>query len=164
MHPLLASTHLSHAPISYDVRLAPSSTSIVDRRTRTPIPPHTLSQPATDPPSAKSVLRCDKLPWPVIFHAASTITNLDLLRAVHSALSMQVTQEEWDALGHGTHAQLKATRAYETRCAAAGLGTGAWEGGIRRIDWLGEKTCLVGIEVDRSSVESGVGKLIFARP
>jgi len=37
---------------------------------------------------------------------------------------------------------------------------GGWEGGVRRIDWLGEKTNLVGVEVDKSAGRS-VGKLVF---
>ncbi|KAK0201337.1 hypothetical protein DFS33DRAFT_1346439 [Desarmillaria ectypa] len=164
MHPLLASGRLNRAPISYDLRFLPSSTSVVDRRTRMSIPIHTLSEPATDPPkSTKLVLRCDDFPWPVIVHPQrpGAITNLDLLYAVHSMLSTRVTHEEWDALGHGTHAQLKAAKAYEVRCTELG---GGWDDGVRRIDWLGETTCLVGVEVDKSASECGVGKLVFAKP
>ncbi|KAK0222391.1 hypothetical protein IW262DRAFT_1271174, partial [Armillaria fumosa] len=164
MHPLLASSRLNRAPISYDVTFPPSSTSVVDRRTRTAIPTLTLSQPATDPAkSIKLVLRCDRFPWPVIVypHRPASITNLDLLHAVHSMLSTRVTHEEWESLGHGTHSQLKATRAYEVRCAKL---KGGWEDGVRRIDWLGEKTCLIGVEVDKSASECGVAKLVFVKP
>ncbi len=41
---------------------------------------------------------------------------------------------------------------------------GEWDDGVRRIDCLGEKTCLVGVEVDKSASECGVGKLVFAKP
>ena len=71
-----------------------------------------------------------------------------------------VTPEEWDALGHGSRAQQKATRAYERRCRRMG---GGWEGGVRRVDWLGEKTKLVGVEVDKSGGGAGVGKLVFSK-
>ncbi|SJL12007.1 uncharacterized protein ARMOST_15423 [Armillaria ostoyae] len=160
MHPLLASSRHHPAPIWYDVIFTPSSKSVVDRKTRTPIPAHTLSQPATDPAKPdKLVLRSNKLPWPVVVHAdGKIITNLDLLCAVHRTLSTRVTHREWEALGHGTHAQLKAARAYETRCKKLG---GGWDGGVRRIDWLGEKTFLIGVEVDKST---GVGKLVFGKP
>ncbi len=42
---------------------------------------------------------------------------------------------------------------------------GGWEGGVRRVDWLGSKTHLVGVEIDKSN-EAGenVGKLVFGRP
>ncbi len=42
---------------------------------------------------------------------------------------------------------------------------GGWEGGVRRVDWLGSKTHLVGVEIDKSN-EAGenVGKLVFDRP
>ncbi|KAG7443869.1 uncharacterized protein BT62DRAFT_971659 [Guyanagaster necrorhizus] len=160
MHPVFASSQHYHAPIWYDVTSAPSSKSVIDRKTRTPIPAHTLSQPATDPAkSDKLVLKCNKLSWPVVVHAdGRVLTNFDLLCAVHRTLSTRVTHREWEALGHGTHAQLKAARAYEARCKKLG---GGWDGGVRRIDWLGEKTCLIGVEVEKTT---GIGKLIFGKP
>jgi len=90
--------------------------------------------------------------------AGTVITNLDVLYAIHTTLLARVTPEEWEALGNGSKAQRKVTRAYEKRCSIMG----GWEGGVRRVDWLGGKTHLVGIEVDRSSGNS-VGKLVFAR-
>ncbi|KAK0492371.1 hypothetical protein EDD18DRAFT_1310959 [Armillaria luteobubalina] len=150
MHPLFASSRLNRAPISYDVDIP----TILHVR---PIPTH-YALPARDDPakSIKLVLRCDRFPWPVIVYPQrpASITNLDLLHAVHNMLSTRVTHEEWESLGHGTHTQLKATRA----------SAGGWEDGVRRIDWLGEKTCLVGVEVDKSASECGVAKLVFARP
>ncbi|KAK0202292.1 hypothetical protein DFS33DRAFT_1263474 [Desarmillaria ectypa] len=160
MHPLLASSQRHHAPIWYDVTFTPSFQSVVDRKTRMPIPTHTLSQPATDPAkSDKLVLKSNKLPWPIVVDAdGRVVTNLDLLCAVHRTLLTRVTHREWEALGHGTHAQLKAARAYEARCRKLG---GGWDGGVRRIDWLGEKTYLIGVEVDKSA---GVGNLVFGKP
>jgi hypothetical protein len=42
---------------------------------------------------------------------------------------------------------------------------GGWEGGVRRVDWLGSKTHLVGVEIGKS-IEAGenVGRLVFGRP
>ena len=91
--------------------------------------------------------------------AAASISNLDVLYAVHHTLMVPVTPEEWDALGHGSKAQQKVTRAYERRCRQMG----GWEGGVRRIDWLGEKNWLTGIEVDRATGHGGAGKLVFGR-
>jgi hypothetical protein len=39
---------------------------------------------------------------------------------------------------------------------------GGWEGGVRRIDFLGEKMKLVGVEVDKTT-EGGVGRLVFGK-
>ncbi|TRM57625.1 hypothetical protein BD626DRAFT_574265 [Schizophyllum amplum] len=182
MHPLLAHGRLCAAPISYDVTLPPSSRTVLDRGTRTPVPAHTLLQPASEAPSHTSlVLASDKFPWPVVAasgaraaarfylsgsapHRASPggepVTVLDVLYALHNTLMVRVTQEEWDALGAGSRAQRKVTRAYEARCARMG---GGWEGGVRRIDWLGEKTRLVGVEVDKSAGGAGIGKLVFSK-
>ncbi|CCM05836.1 uncharacterized protein FIBRA_08072 [Fibroporia radiculosa] len=183
MHPLLAHTRLHHAPLTYDVTFTPSARTVLDRATHSAIPSHTLAQPATEPPmppGARLVLRSHKFPWPVVVAAshnagtaspgprftvgppkkAGLITNLDVLYAVHTTLMTPVTPEEWDALGRGSKAQQKATRAYERRCTRMG---GGWEAGVRRIDWLGEKTRLVGVEVDKSGGGNGTGKLVFSK-
>jgi hypothetical protein len=39
---------------------------------------------------------------------------------------------------------------------------GGWEGGVRRIDYLGEKLRFVGVEVDKST-EGGAGRLVFGK-
>ncbi|GBE88835.1 predicted protein [Sparassis crispa] len=182
MHPLLAYTRLHRAPITYDVTFTPSARTVLDRATHSAIPAHTLAQPATEPATSagsRLVLRSHKFPWPVIVGASSssargarftigpspgskgeTLTVLDVLYAVHTTLMAPVTPEEWEALGHGSRAQQKVTRAYERRCTRLG---GGWEGGVRRVDWLGEKTRLVGVEVDKSGPGAGAGKLVFAK-
>ncbi|KAF9234749.1 hypothetical protein BU15DRAFT_89872 [Melanogaster broomeanus] len=182
MHPLFASTRLHNAPISYDVTYTPSSRTVLDRTTHTAVPAHTLAQPATDPhtpASSRIVLRSDKFPWPVVvgpsnpsgsgFYVGSspsksrsaTITNLDLLHSLHTTLLTRVTPQEWEALGHGSRAQRKVTRAYENRCTKMG---GGWDGGVRRVDWLHGKTRLIGIEVERNSNGVRTGKLVFGKP
>ncbi|TFK82758.1 hypothetical protein K466DRAFT_499720 [Polyporus arcularius HHB13444] len=90
----------------------------------------------------------------------SAITNLDVLYAVHNTLMLPITPDEWESLGHGSKEQQKVTRAYERRCTRMG---GGWEGGVRRIDWLGEKTWLIGVEVDKAAGHGGAGKLVFGR-
>jgi hypothetical protein len=167
-------------PISYDVTYTPSSRTVVDRNTLSPVPAHTLAQPATDPPTLTTlVLRSDKLPWPIRASSSSAkpvprfylagssnagnpstpVSNLDVLYALHNTLSVRVTQQEWEALGHGSRAQRKATRAYEERCTKMG---GGWDGGVRRIDYLGEKIRLIGVEVDKTA-DGGAGKLVFGK-
>lgn len=177
MHPLLAG---NNAPISYDVTFPPSSRSVVDRNTRSAVPTHTLAQPATDPPIfTKLVVMCDRFPWPVVVSPSSKvgkfyldnaptipteaqpISNMDLLYALHNTLAVSVTHEEWNALSNGSPMQRKVTRAYQRRCSKMGVG---WEGGVRRIDWLGQEVQLIGIEVDKNAFAGGIAKLIFGRP
>ncbi|KAG6332792.1 hypothetical protein ID866_6294 [Astraeus odoratus] len=183
MHPLFASTRLHSAPISYDITYTPSSRTVLDRTTQSAVPPHTLAQPATDPPtpaSSRLILRSDKFPWPVVVgpsssgssssgcyvasspskSRSSSITNLDLLYALHSTLLARVTPQEWEALGHGSRAQRKVTRAYEKRCTKMG---GGWEGGVRRLDWLHGKTKLIGIEVEKHGNGANMGRLVFGK-
>ncbi|PFH48237.1 hypothetical protein AMATHDRAFT_76830 [Amanita thiersii Skay4041] len=185
MHPIMAYSRLHRPPICYDITYPPSSCTVLDRSTLNPVPSHTLTQPATEPPNyTRLMLRCDKLPWTVCVaspsagsstskfyipgsshsrtNSVSAITTLDILFALHNTLTSRVTPSEWEALGSGSRAQRKATRAYEKRCQKQG---GGWEGGIRRLDYLGRKMILVGIELDKSSNENGAtGRLIFGKP
>ena len=185
MHPLLSYTRLHHAPISYDIAFTPSARTVVDRTVHSPFPAVTLAQPATEPPipaSSRLVLRSPKLPWVVVVgpigsppsffigkdgekrkaKSSAALTNLDVLYAVHSTLMTCVTPEEWHSLGEGSRAQRRVAEAYKERCTRMG---GGWEAGVRRVDWLGSKTHLVGVEIDKSN-EAGenIGKLVFGRP
>jgi len=92
------------------------------------------------------------------------ITNLDVLYAIHATLSVRVTQAEWELLGNGSRAQRKATQAYEKRCTDMG---GGWGAGVRRVDFLGGKTKLVGVEIVNEKVAGDIiitGKPVFCRP
>ncbi|KAJ3771824.1 hypothetical protein FB446DRAFT_789254 [Lentinula raphanica] len=187
MHPLLASSQSNRAPICYDVSRPPSTQTIVDQNTQSAIPTHTLKQPATDPHTmSRFVLTSGKFPWPVIVEAgcslqktdtsskictgstsASSLTHrsslfvscADVLHAVHNTLSQPATPEEWEALGHGSYAQRKISRAYDRRCRSQG---GGWDEGVRRVDWLGRYSRLIGIEIDKEG-GSSVGNIVFGR-
>ena len=184
MHPLLSFTRLHHAPISYDIAFTPSARTVVDRTIHAPVPAVTLAQPATEPPipaSSRLVLRSPKLPWTVAVGpigsppsfsigksggqrkatSSAALTNLDVLYAVHTTLMTRVTPEEWAALGEGSRAQRRVAEAYKQRCTRMG---GGWEEGIRRVDWLGSKIHLVGVEIDKNN-EAGenVGRLVFGK-
>ena len=155
----------------------------MDCTTHSPVPAHTLAQPATDPPIAapdQLVLRSHKFPWVIFVKAGlpyppnkkskhsdprspatgTYITNLDVLYAIHTTLIAQVTPEEWEALGDGSKAQQRVARAYRRRCAPP---VGGGENGVRRVDWLGSKTHLVGIEANASIGGIFGWKLVFSR-
>ena len=139
------------------------------------------AQPATEPPipaSSRLVLRSPKLPWVVVVgpiqstpsasigkgKAKTTLalTNLDVLYAVHTTLMTPVTPEVWHSLGEGSRAQRRVAEAYRKRCTRT---DGGWDDGVRRLDWLGSKTHLIGIEIDKSNKEDeNVGILVFGRP
>ncbi|KAG1748458.1 uncharacterized protein EDB91DRAFT_1235736 [Suillus paluster] len=162
MHPLFASTRLHSAPINYDVTFAPSPRTVLDRATHSAVDVHTLSQPATDPPtpaSSRILLRSDKFPSSKSGRSQN-ITNLDLLHALYETLLTRVTPQEWEGLGNGSRAQRKVTQAYEKRCTKLG---GGWEGGVRRVDWLHGKTRLIGIEVEKHGHGVGSGRLVFGK-
>jgi hypothetical protein len=180
MHPLLSYTRRHHAPISYDIAFTPSARTVVDRTTHSPLPAVTLAQPSTEPAipaNSRLVLRSPKLPWVVVVGPISSshgeesqrrtkttlaLTNLDVLYAVHTTLMTSVTPEEWNSLGEGSRAQRRVAGAYKKRCTRMG---GGWEVGIRRVDWLGSKTHLVGVGIDKNNEgDENVGTLVFGRP
>jgi hypothetical protein len=172
MSPLLAHGLLRRAPISYDTQHAPAAAAL-DRRTRTPVASVLLSEPATAPAlpcNAVLALAHPALPWPVLVSPSPSggpgarhapLTNLDVLSALHASLHRRAGRTEWDALGAGSPAQRRVRAAFERRCAEAGGDERAR--GLKRIDWLGGKTRLVGIEVDRRG-GGAAGRLVFASP
>ena len=92
---------------------------------------------------------------------SGALTNLDVVYAVHSTLKTCVTPEEWHSIGDGSQARRCVAEAYKNRCTRMGGGS---EGGIRRVDWLGSKTHLVGIEIDKSNASENAGRLVCGRP
>ncbi|KAJ7466443.1 hypothetical protein FB451DRAFT_1137957 [Mycena latifolia] len=183
MHPLFEYTHLDHAPISCDIAYPPSPRSVLDRRTRTPIPDDTLDEPATEPARyTQLVLKCDLFPWEVVvrpgtgsprpspsspskrypFTRRHPITNRDVLFALYNALAERATADEWASLGARSRAQRRISHAYEQRCVKLG---GGWEAGVRRIDWLDGRTRLVGIALKEGPAgEPDTATLIFKMP
>ena len=179
MHPLFAYSPapLHHAPIQYDVSRTPSVRTVLDSTTGSPVPAHILVQSATDPPILdpdELFLKSHEFPWVIVVGIGpvptlrvrpadflsipqGVIKNLDVLYAIHTSLRARVSPREWEALGNGSREWRKVKLAHERRCRS----TGVWDDG-RRIDWLGGKNHLVGIELDGSSGYN-LGKLVFAQ-
>ncbi|THU97565.1 hypothetical protein K435DRAFT_777991 [Dendrothele bispora CBS 962.96] len=101
---------------------------------------------------------------PVGADSSSTgITNFDVLYAVYVTLQQKITREEWDELGrsdHGPRGQRHAVKAYERRCRLLG---GGWDEGVKRVDWLGERTKLSGVVADKNENPLGKANLVFSR-
>ncbi|CAK5284587.1 unnamed protein product [Mycena citricolor] len=153
-----------HAPLSYDIAFPPSKQTILRRGARDPIPIEVLDEPATEPPMyTELVLHCAHFPWDIVVHPHTAIeapasrrcgprmpprrrktpiTNLDIVCAVHDALSGRASGDEWGRLS--TKVQRRISRSYEARCVQTG---GGWDAGVRKIDWLEGRTRLVGIEM-----------------
>ncbi len=89
------------------------------------------------------------------------LTNLDVLNAVHATLMTCVIPKEWATLGEGSPAQRRVAEAYKQRCTRMG---GGWEAGVRRVDWLGLETHLVGVSKVKDDEAGGyVGSLVFGK-
>lgn len=182
--PLMAASGRSKKSyIEYDVTFLPSARSVMNRHTRSAFPEQTLLQPVTrQPTTSRLTLRSHKFPWiitvspsppkgaakaafyigsaPTLAQQIGPISILDALQAIHLSLNTPITQKEWESLGAGSKTQKKVTKAYRARCTKMG---GGWESGVRRIDWLGSKTKLVGLEVESGVADGRTCKLSFAR-
>lgn len=169
MHPILAvANRTTLAPAFYQVTKLPSPNSIVDRHTLQKLHLSTLREPATDPPTfTKLVLELDRLPWhwravvkpdPSIPRSKpDLITNMDVFVTVHRTLFVAVSQVEWDSLEKSSREQGRI--AWENRCARLG---GRREEGVLRVDCLGNRTKLVGVEVVKRAGTRGVPVALFS--
>lgn len=184
LHDVFAVSRRHHtAALTYDVLLTPSIHSVFDCVTGRPMVHSTLQEPATYPSiSCCMTLHSELLPWPINVHPVQSksvprfyipssrsdaggpthhpVTILDVLWSVHNTLNIAATQQEWDALGHGSKNQKRITRAYDDRCQKM---NGGWEAGVKRCDWLGSRILLAGVDVVQNGSKNEY-HLLFTRP
>lgn len=133
--------------IAYNVLHAPNHKNVLDPNTHTPMSSHILNLPATSPPTTELTLLSPHMPWPITVTSSTSpdhaITNLDVLQAVHAALRVPVSRQEWESLGDGSKTQRRVADAYERRCKEC---AGDWSNGVRRSDWLGGRTTFFGVD------------------
>ncbi|KAJ3513990.1 hypothetical protein NMY22_g14886 [Coprinellus aureogranulatus] len=107
----------------------------------------------------------------------AVITNLDVLRSIHSSLSLPISQADWTQLSEDD--QKEVSKAYRKRCRGAQeRGTesprpgGVWAEGVKRVDFLKGKSVVVGIEASdsvarkqsrTSRAKGAVGRIVFAK-
>ncbi|EAU89876.1 hypothetical protein CC1G_07028 [Coprinopsis cinerea okayama7 len=80
----------------------------------------------------------------------AVVSNLDVLCAVHTSLGTPITQKEWESLGNDSPDQRRVARAYRKRCKDTG---DSLNDGVKRIDFLKQKTCMVGVASKKKDVE-----------
>lgn len=108
----------------------------------------------------------------------AVITNFDVLRSIHSSLSLPIAQADWTDLSEDD--QKEVSKAYRKRCRSTqerATGSpkpaGVWAEGVKRVDFLKGKSVVVGIEatdsVGRRQTRSSsrgkgaVGRIVFAK-
>jgi Family of unknown function (DUF6699) len=121
-----------------------------------PIPEHDLSQFATTPPATRIRIACDLIPWTIEVRGRTTLPNdptsfvrvIDVLDGIYTSLREGVTSAEWNRAERAFRDQVK--KAYSRRChvSRSFTLTGYEEKqGVRRIDYLQEKTMFLGLTI-----------------
>jgi len=156
---LLYHTHISNAPIEFDVSLPPAQILVSQGSSRSSyssLTPRHLSPPAVYPPLSFMRIKCPLLPWPIDVHpdarSGSTVVTVgNVLEAIYSALRHRVSEAEWRAASPET--QQRVRHAYLRRCKRQQSHTKrAYEEsqGLRRIDWLVMNTAFQGLTPGKS--------------
>jgi len=130
-----------------------------------PLSKEEMMQPATYPSIFQLRITCDELPkWPIelewsnytpglfspstqSYHTSpAPISLTDVLVAIHQALHQQIRHSDWAELN--SREQESVGRAYTARCKAAGTiedQDAERAKGVKRVDFLGRKTRMVGL-------------------
>jgi len=102
----------------------------------------------TSPPLHHMTLWHRKLPWHIVIEASQPngITVYDLFRCIHQQLHQSIAQEDYytDALAPGDREEL--TMAFQLRCT---MFPDPLPAGVRRIDFLGQEVCFIGLKRGR---------------
>ncbi|EIW78110.1 hypothetical protein CONPUDRAFT_42611, partial [Coniophora puteana RWD-64-598 SS2] len=115
----------------------------------TALPAAALSQPATNPPIAALMIRCETLPWRLTIHPSenttSVVTVSDVLEQLYRFFRRGATAEEYKALPSQAHRDSVA-EAYRVRCMRAGAASfeGERRKGLKRVDFLVGHTKFLG--------------------
>ncbi|KAG8929193.1 hypothetical protein FRC03_006350 [Tulasnella sp. 419] len=134
-----AGTHLL-----WDVRYKPDKCFI---STDPPMKPsdEVLQRPATEPPVAKMRLISRDIPWMIIIKNPTGVTVRDVLEHLYQGLQVPFTEGEWWIAAPEERDKALQTYQHNTSGDIAAEQGRTAEGGIKRVDWLGDNTILVGI-------------------
>lgn len=150
MHPVLELTPSGNPPIlRYDL-VDPPSGSALSLRSRDVIRSltRTLDEAATSPPVSHLTIYCPHLPWTIRVEASSRhVTVNDVLVAIYHSLRRQLSPTEYALLQNGKDRD-RAAQAYRDRYKRLRDGRAydaEQSGGMRRVDFLMEKTRFGGL-------------------
>lgn len=120
-----------------------------------PLAPH-YNALATQPALRRVQLVSRYLPWTIVVENSAGVTIGDILYKVHTALNKTVAKEEYESV-KDERSQAKILQAYKRNCTPTpGLPTRKREEGLKRIDWLSERTFFSGIQKDMTYLNARV--------
>jgi len=145
---LLVATHADLPNIFYDLRQPQIKNAILLPYLNRSPNSIDFSQLITSPPIHRLTLWHRKLPWQIIIEARQPngITIYDFFRHIHQQLHQPIAREEYytDELSPSDRENL--LMAFQARCA---MFPDQLQAGVRRIDFLGQEVCFIGLKPRR---------------
>lgn len=151
LHPILQYSHCNLTeglccPLIWDLREPPTTARHISSPT-VPISSFELTQHATAPPIQHLSIICTLLPepWPIQANNPYGVTVQDVLQAIFTVVSTQLTHPEWDRLCQKQRDRME--KVFETRCRVSPNSMAVWEHGVIRVDCLLQHTLFGGFSV-----------------
>ncbi|KAG8987758.1 hypothetical protein FRB94_002363 [Tulasnella sp. JGI-2019a] len=140
--------------VVYDVRANPMQ-AYIHSMPPFPLAPHYAAL-ATQPALRRIQLVSRILPWTIVVENPNGVTIGDILYRVHASLNKTVAKEDYEAVGD-KHAQTRVLQAYKRNCTPTpGLPARTREEGLKRIDFLLDRTYFSGIQKDMAYLNARV--------
>ena len=146
MHPILAYQADQEPSFSYDLRVHPISGYDLElRMVDPPLTPAHLYQRASLPRAVRINLWHRSLPWSLTVRASAPggVTIEDLLVGVYDALQTPIRHHEYYTVALTEEDRERVDMAFQKRCRGDPIEI---RKGVRRVDFLGEEVCFVGIQ------------------
>ncbi|KAG8902425.1 DNA-directed DNA polymerase epsilon, subunit B [Tulasnella sp. 403] len=143
VHMLLGPPSGPQSHILYDVRYKPDKCYLTTTGAPIKLPEEFAELPATRPTIAKMRLVCRDLPWRISVTNSKGVTIKNILESIHSELHQPLTEGEWWIAQD--EERERTLEAYKKNCAEELGEKRKLEEGVKRIDWLGNRTMLMAI-------------------
>lgn len=151
LHPLLSYHSRQPTALVCDLRIRPGPESGMQiKALGRPANALDLYQLATSPPTYRPILIWHpKLPWKLRIEPANPIgiTIQDVLTGVYEQLRIPITQDDYYTVGLVSEDRELISGVFHERCSGA---AGEVLGGVRRVDFLGQEFCFVGLSRSRN--------------
>jgi hypothetical protein len=145
--------HNAQTHILYDARFKPEKAYISTHPPRK-LPDDIASAAATMPAVPKLRLVAKECPWAITVKNPEGVTVTDCLEAVYTALDQPMTEGEWWIAQDEERAKILETYKHNCSDAAGTPKKRKLEEGVKRIDYLGERTLVVGLTKDDGLIKA----------
>ncbi|KAG8984267.1 hypothetical protein FRB90_005432 [Tulasnella sp. 427] len=135
----------------FDVRTKPSKAYIPAPEGALPLTQY-FNVPATQPLQRRLILISRHFDWRIVVENPNGVTIGDVLFRIRDSLNKIASKEEYGAVPEDVQAEI--LKAYQRNCNATSNGSKLRDlkEGLKRVDWLGKRTLLAGIQKDEGYI------------